>query len=83
MSEDTGFPLPPPPAETAAPVPPVDADPQDVAEQAAASEPAETTSATADAPDPVAPPFVPSEGVADWLRDAIHALHDRLRNVEK
>ncbi len=33
------------------------------------------------APDPVPPPFIPSEGVASWLRDLLLDLHQRLRNA--
>lgn len=67
--------------ETAEPAPPVDADPQEVAEEAAAAEP-ETHSATAGAPDPVLPPFIPADGVAPWLREILTWLHERLRALE-
>jgi len=33
------------------------------------------------APDPVPPPFIPSEGVAPWLREILLGLHQRLRNA--
>jgi len=33
------------------------------------------------APDPVPPPFIPSEGVAPWLREILLDLHQRLRNA--
>lgn len=82
MTEDTGFAEPEPgpdaeaaqePVEDARPVPPVDADPQEVAEEAAGAEPGPA--------DHVPPPWLPSDGVADWLRSAIHELHRRLQNL--
>lgn len=69
-------------AAAAEPVPDVTADPQEVAEQAAAAEPAEAQSATADAADPVLPPFIPTEGVPSWLREALNWLHERVRALE-
>lgn len=66
-------------------LPPVDADPQQVAEEVAAAMPAEAgeaISSTAGAPDPMPGPFIPSEGVAPWLREALVWLHDRIRNLE-
>lgn len=59
--------------EAAVPVPPVDANPQDVAEEAAGAESGPA--------DHVPPPWLPAEGVADWLRAAIGELHRRLQNL--
>lgn len=82
MTEDTGFAEPEPtpdseaapePAEDATPVPEPGSDPQDVAEEAAAAEPGPA--------DHVPGPWLPAEGVADWLRAAIGELHRRLQNL--
>lgn len=70
----------PEPAETAAPVPSVDADPQEVAEEAAAAEPEQAVSSTV--PEPLPPPFIPDVGVAPWLKDALTWLHERVTNLE-
>lgn len=83
MTEDTGFPFrpddtvpaPAPPAEPAADTTPDDTD-------TGAPETAEDVTEPDSAPaSQEAVPFVPSDGVADWLRDAIHDLHRRLTNL--
>ena len=71
-----------PEPETATPVPEPDADPQQVAEEAAAAEPEQLEAISSTSPAPTAPPFSPDVGVAPWLRDVLNWLHERLANLE-
>jgi|SRR6516165_2146150 len=71
-----------PEPETATPVPEPDADPQQVAEEAAAAEPEQLEAISSTSPAPTAPPFIPDVGVAPWLRDVLNWLHERLANLE-
>ena len=69
--------------ETATPVPEPDADPQQVAEEAAAAEPGQLEATSSTSPTPTAPPFIPDTGVPPWLRDVLNWLHERLANLER
>lgn len=64
--------------QEAAPMPPVDADPQEVAEEAAGDDEREVVSATSGEPEPMPIPWLPDEGVPDAIRRAIEQLHNRL-----
>jgi hypothetical protein len=85
MTEDTGFPSQPGPIPAADdPLNPVNVPPLDSAPAEAVSEPQVEVQPGAEpeaVADHVPPPFIPSEGVAGWLRDLLLDFHQRLRNA--
>jgi hypothetical protein len=85
MTETTGWP-PPEPDDTDTAGPVAAAEPDSPPEPAAGDEPQPEpvppeAASEPPAPDPVPPPFIPVEGVAEWLRELLMDFHQRLRNA--
>lgn len=89
MTEDPGLEpvvpvTAPEPAEDAAPEPEPESEPAPEPEsEAEVPAPAGPPQPREEPPDPVLPPFIPDQGVPEWLRDVVHELHRRLRNLER